>query len=48
MTGTRSTTTRSPPELVAQLRKKPPEEPETLMQLLRPQQKQPKPVRKSG
>ena len=34
--------------LVEQLRKKPTAEPETLMQLLRPQQKQPRPVRKAG
>ena len=34
--------------VAAQLRTKPPEEAETLMQLLRPQQKQLKPVRKSG
>jgi hypothetical protein len=34
--------------MVAQLRTKSPDEPETLMQLLRPQQKQLKPVRKSG
>ena len=34
--------------LVEQLRKKPPVEPDTLMQLLRPQQKQLRPVRKRG